>query len=64
MIFEKEFPSISPNTVCGLFMKEDVATREQIQKYCLDKQRVKEILEGYDIEGGDSRIALYKELGL
>lgn len=64
MIFKEEFPSLSKHLV-----NSDhgvVAHAVNIHKCCLDKQRVKEVIEKIDGNGSNEywSIKLLKELGL
>jgi len=51
MNFEEEFPSIEPYVnILGRLLVDDYVLVEDVEKYCIDKQREKEIITGLEEE--------------
>ena len=72
MTFEEEFPSLQEYT-CFTAVGSTALHREDVEKHCLDKRRVKEVINNaYMNSDNDARLdstevmkaILFKELGL
>lgn len=73
MTFEEDFPSLKVAEIKGLINAEvgilDVYWKQDIRKYCLDKQRVRDAIKKCNQESKDAfqsmiPMMLIKELGL
>ena len=68
MTFEERFPSLKDKRIiCQELLDADCIDTEQVEKHCLDKQRVKELLESrgiLDRYDEDIKKEILEELGL